>query len=151
MATHTLQCATTHEDQWFKRQPKGVNKLRLIIKRDTTSAGIVGEKEITNHSARKQIPANQIMQITEYKNIQSILNNYSSLNELQHSNVSSILSNPTEPQRSLGSAMHFPIHPKQHCLSKHLKEQWSHKHSDKRYRGCPKPGQRKHLRWKNHR
>lgn len=61
------------------------------------------------------------MQITEYKHIQLILNNNSSLNELQHSNVSSILSNPTEPQRSMGSAMHFPIHPKQHAFQNTLK------------------------------
>lgn len=102
----------THKDQWFKRQPIGVNKLGSIMKRMTTSAGIVGEKKLTNHSARKHlvqklsennVPANQIMQITGHKNIQSI-NNYSSLNEIQHRNISSILSNPTAPQCSSGSA-----------------------------------------------
>lgn len=112
LATHTQQCAMTHKDQWFKRQPIGVNKLGSIMKRMTTSAGIVGEKKLTNHSARKHlvqklsennVPANQIMQITGHKNIQSI-NNYSSLNEIQHRNNSSILSNPTALQCSSGSA-----------------------------------------------
>lgn len=89
-----------------------VNKLGSIMKRMTTSAGIVGEKKLTNQRDRKplvkklsenNIPANQIMQITGHKNIQSI-NNYSSLNEIQHRNISSILSNPTAPQCSSGSA-----------------------------------------------
>lgn len=45
----------THEDQWFKRQSIVVNKLGSIIKKMTTSAGIVGEKKFTNHSARKHL------------------------------------------------------------------------------------------------
>lgn len=54
-ATHTQQCAMTHEDQWFKRQPIGVNKIGLITKKMTTSAEIVGEKKKTIHSARKHL------------------------------------------------------------------------------------------------
>lgn len=82
------------------------------MKRMTTSAVIFSEKKLTNHSARKHlvpklsdnnIDSNQITQITGHINIQSI-NNYSSLNDLQHINFSIILSNPTAPQRSLGSA-----------------------------------------------
>lgn len=55
LATHTQQCAMAHEDQCFKRQSIVVNKLVSIIKKMTTSAGIVGEKKITNHSARKHL------------------------------------------------------------------------------------------------
>jgi integrase len=111
LATTTKCSAMTNEDQWFKRQPIGVNKLGSIMKRMTTAAGIIGDKKLTSHSARKHlvqklsennVPANQIMQITGHKNLQSI-NNYSSLNEVQHRNISAILSNSTATQQP-GSA-----------------------------------------------
>ncbi|XP_062604368.1 zinc finger MYM-type protein 4-like [Saccostrea cucullata] len=89
LATHTQQHAMSVKEQWFKRQPVGVNKLASLIKRMANAAGIGGDKKLTNHSARKHlvqklsennVPPNQIMQITGHKNIQSI-NNYSSINE----------------------------------------------------------------------
>lgn len=100
----------THEDQWFKRQSIVVNKLGSIIKKWQLQRGLLGRKnlQITVLAntcfklSENNISANQIMQITGHKNIQSI-NNFSSLNELQHRNISSILSNPTAPQRSSGS------------------------------------------------
>ena len=103
LATHTQQHSMSISDQWFKRQPVGVNKLSSMMKRMANAAGIGVDKKLTNHSARKHlvqklsennIPPNQIMQITGHKNIQSI-NNYSSINENQHKSISCILSNST--------------------------------------------------------
>lgn len=75
----TLNNVTT---QWYtktngsKRQSICFNKLGSIIKRMSTTAVIVGDRNITNYSASKylvkklneiDIPANQIMQFTEHK------------------------------------------------------------------------------------
>ena len=70
--------------KWFKSQPVGVNKLNILMKEMTETAGISVK---TNHSARKtlvqklqdnDVPPNQIVQITGHKNLQSV-NNYRSL------------------------------------------------------------------------
>ena len=107
IATHTLQSCMKTNSQWFKRQPIGLNNLSSTMKRMAAIAGI--EKKLTNHSARKHlvqklseknVPANQIMQITGHRNIQSI-NNYSHINETQHKAISRILSTPSA---SAGSA-----------------------------------------------
>ena len=103
LATHTNQSSMKEGEQWFKRQPVGVNKLSNMMQRIASAAGIEGDKKFTNHSARKHlvqklsennVPANQIMQITGHRNIQSV-NNYSHIDEKQHKNISKILSTPS--------------------------------------------------------
>ena len=103
IATHTKQNEIKPGDQWFKRQRIGQNKLTSVMKRMARAA-----KRLTNHSARKylvkklsenNIPANQIMQITGHKNIQSV-NNYSNINELQHKNISGFLTSSKNQQNS---------------------------------------------------
>ena len=105
---------------WFKAQPLGVNKLNSLAKDMAKQANLdQTNKRITNHSARKHlvqklndnnVPANQIMQITGHKNINSV-NNYSSLSDGQMQQISNILSfseveNSTEmaPQSSTACA-----------------------------------------------
>ena len=75
------------------------------MKRMASAAGFSQAKRLTNHSAIKHlvqklsddnIPANQIMQITGHRNIQSV-NNYSHISESQHKNISGILTNTQFP------------------------------------------------------
>jgi hypothetical protein len=70
-----------------------------MLKKMIQRAGISTDKHLSNHSARKylvqklndsNVPANQIMQISGHKNIQSI-NNYSHINQQQHKDISKIL------------------------------------------------------------
>ena len=105
ISTHTNQNAMKAGDQWFKRQPIGQNKLTSTMKRMASAAGLSQTKRLTNHSARKHlvqklsennVPANQIMQITGHRNIQSV-NNYSHISEVQHKNISDILTNTQHP------------------------------------------------------
>lgn len=100
LATHTNPNNMKQTDQWFKRQPIGVNKLSSLMKRMVEKAGLPSDKRLSNHSARKHlvqklsennVPPTQIMQITGHKNVQSV-NNYSNLNENQHKQISKILS-----------------------------------------------------------
>jgi hypothetical protein len=105
LATNTrlIDAATTADEHlaWFKRQPIGVNKLSTIMAKMSESAGI---RRLTNHSARKHlvqklsdagIPANQIMQVTGHRNVNSI-NNYSSININQQKTISNIIANPEQ-------------------------------------------------------
>lgn len=101
LATHTNQMSMKPTDQWFKRQPIGVNKLSTTMRRMSVNAGLPPDKKLSNHSARKHlvqklsdnnVPPTEIMQITGHKNVQSV-NNYSSLNENKHKQISRILSN----------------------------------------------------------
>ena len=64
------------------------------------SSKLSSSNKLSNHSARKylvqrlsdcSVPPTQIMQITGHKNIQSI-NNYSKIDEVQHHEISHILS-----------------------------------------------------------
>jgi hypothetical protein len=115
IATHTKQAVMRPGEQWFKRQPIGENKLTSIMKNMAKSAGLSDSKKLTNHSARKhlvqklsenQVPANQIMQITGHRNIQSI-NNYSNISEIQHKAISGILtSNTPRPYNQLSLHQH---------------------------------------------
>ena len=108
IATHTKQNKIKPDDQWFKRQPIGQNKLTSVMKRMAQAAGLSATKRLTNHSTRKHlvqklsennIPANQIMQITGHRNIQSV-NYYSHINEFQHKNISGILTLSKNQQNS---------------------------------------------------
>lgn len=103
LATNTklVEAATTASEAitWFKRQPIGINKLSTIMAKMSENAGI---RRLTNHSARKHlvqklsdagIPANQIMQVTGHRNVNSI-NNYSSININQQKSISNIIANP---------------------------------------------------------
>ena len=107
LATHTIQGSMKPTDQWFKRQPIGVNKISTIMKRMSINAGLPPNKKLTNHSARKHlvqklsdnnVPPTEIMQITGHKNVHSV-NNYSSLSENKHKNISRITSNATTYQQ----------------------------------------------------
>ena len=98
--------ASVEGKNWFKAQPMGVNKLNNIMKYMTQAAGISGK---TNHSGRKTlvqkvqesgIPPNQIIQITGYKNLQSV-NNYSSLQVKQMKSIPRILSMTTKAATSV--------------------------------------------------
>ena len=106
LATNTNQSSMKKNDQWFKRQPIGVNKLSTTMRRMSLNAGLPPNKKLTNHSARKHlvqklsdnnVPPTEIMQITGHKNVQSV-NNYSSLNENKHKQISRILSNQSTYQ-----------------------------------------------------
>ncbi|XP_062592651.1 uncharacterized protein LOC134254116 [Saccostrea cucullata] len=83
----------------------GINKLYGLVKEMNSSAGIDSDKRFTNHSMRKHlvqrlsdagVPANQITQISGYKNVNSI-NNYSKINNNQNRNISSILTSADKP------------------------------------------------------
>ncbi|XP_053397522.1 uncharacterized protein LOC123528781 [Mercenaria mercenaria] len=85
---------------WFKKTPLGINKLYNIMRDMKAEAGIENPR-ITPYSSRKHlvqtlndagVPANQIMQISGHKNVNSI-NNYSKINNDQSRNISKILSN----------------------------------------------------------
>lgn len=98
IASTTVHNPSSREP-WFKRNPVGVNKLGTFMKRMVGHAGLVSQKRLTNHSARKHlvqklsdknVPANHIMQMSGHKNIHSI-NNYSSINTDQHRAISEIL------------------------------------------------------------
>ena len=86
-------------EQWFRRQPIGVNKLGSIMKNMASAAKLSSEKKLTNHSARKHLVQklnNQnipLTQITGHRNIQSV-NSYSTLSENQQRHISGILNNP---------------------------------------------------------
>ncbi|XP_053377231.1 uncharacterized protein LOC123558507 [Mercenaria mercenaria] len=77
----------------------GINKIYKIMNEMKEEAGIEAPR-ITPYSARKRliqklsddgVPANQIVQISGHKNVNS-LNNYSKLNNAQSKNISDILS-----------------------------------------------------------
>ncbi|CAB4013850.1 zinc finger MYM-type 2-like [Paramuricea clavata] len=89
--------------RWFKTSALGVNSLRNMMKTMQTAAGMETDRKIVNHSTRKhliqklvdnEIPANEIMQITEHKNVSSI-NNYSTMSATRQQQISGILSNST--------------------------------------------------------
>ena len=103
IATHTRQTHMGPDDQWFLREPIGVNKLGSLMTRMSKAAGLAEDKKLRNHSARKHlvqklndnnVPPTQIMQITGHRNVQSV-NNYCHLNNNQHREISQILSTPT--------------------------------------------------------
>ena len=81
---------------WFKCSLLGVNSLRSMLKNMIRDSGLETDKELVNHSTRKHlvqklvdndIPPNEIIQITEHKNVNS-LNHYSSLSDKkQHREV----------------------------------------------------------------
>ena len=86
---------------WYKSQAMGVNKLSSIMKDMFDKAGLKvdGDKNVTNHSARKtmiqtlknsKIPDTDIQQISGHANIQS-LNNYNEMNMEAQEEVSNIL------------------------------------------------------------
>ncbi|XP_060566151.1 uncharacterized protein LOC132725108 [Ruditapes philippinarum] len=85
---------------WFKKCPMGMNAIYGIMNEMKAESGIENPR-ITPYSSRKRmiqklsdegVPANQIMQISGHKNINSI-NNYSKLNPNQNRQISDILSN----------------------------------------------------------
>ena len=103
LATHTMQGSMKSTDQWFKRQPIGVNKISTIMKRMSVNAGLPPNKKLTNHSARKHmiqklsdhnVPPTEIMQLSGHKKVESV-NNYSDLSEKKHKNISKLMSNTT--------------------------------------------------------
>lgn len=103
IATHTNVTTMRENDQWFKRQPIGTNKLTSLIKKMSAAAGLSADKKLTNHSARnhlvqtlvyKGVPPNTIVQYTGHRNLQSV-NNYSHMNEDTHKQISRMLSNPS--------------------------------------------------------
>ena len=74
-------------------------------------AGLSNDKKLTNHSARKSmiqklvskdIPPTHIMQISGHKNIQS-LNQYSSITEEQHKEISHLISSTSTSKQSTAS------------------------------------------------
>ncbi|KAL3890102.1 hypothetical protein ACJMK2_002397 [Sinanodonta woodiana] len=86
----------------YKKPPMGINLLYGIIRNMMTDTGLSpSDKRITPYSVQKhliqklsdeEIPANQIVQISGYKSINS-LNNYSNLSPAQSRNISNIVSN----------------------------------------------------------
>lgn len=83
---------------WYKRQPMGVWRIGMIMKKMAEKAGLTGRK--TNHSARKtavenlcraKVPDSQVMQFSGHRNVQS-LNNYKTPSLEQQQEMSSILS-----------------------------------------------------------
>ena len=96
--------------KWFKSQPMEVNKLNSLMKEMTETAGISVK---TNHSGREtlvqklqdnDVPPNQIVQITDHKNLQSI-NNCSSLRERQMEKISKILSSSLSTMNAVPPAV----------------------------------------------
>lgn len=94
---------------WFKASPLGVNSLRSMVKNMLESSQIQSDKKLVNHSTRKHliqklvdnnIPANEIVQITGHKNINS-LNNYSAISDKKQQQISDILSGSNEASSSL--------------------------------------------------
>ncbi|KAL3855190.1 hypothetical protein ACJMK2_014410 [Sinanodonta woodiana] len=87
---------------WYKKTIMGINKLYGIMKKMMTATGLSpSDKHITPYSVRKhliqnlsdeEIPANQIVQISGHKSINS-LNNYSNLNPAQSRTISNNVSN----------------------------------------------------------
>ncbi|KAL3890354.1 hypothetical protein ACJMK2_002638 [Sinanodonta woodiana] len=87
---------------WYKKTIMGINKLYGIMKKMMTATGLSpSDKHITPYSVQKhliqnlsdeEIPANQIVQISGHKIINS-LNNYSYLNPAQSRKISNIVSN----------------------------------------------------------
>ena len=70
------------DKSWLKASVMGVNKLNSLMKTMTDRAG-VDNSHLTNHSARKRmtqtlndkdIPPSHIMQLSGYRNVQSINN-----------------------------------------------------------------------------
>lgn len=102
-STHTNQNNLGPNGQWFKRQPIGINKLNGLMKTMVKAAGLPEDKKLSNRSARKHheqklgvnnSPPTQIMQITGHHNLQSV-NNYNQINEVQHNQISQVLSSPS--------------------------------------------------------
>ncbi|XP_060588773.1 uncharacterized protein KIAA1958-like [Ruditapes philippinarum] len=88
------------QKSWYRKAPMGINKLYNIMNDMKSDANITNSR-ITPYSSRKRliqklqdegVPANQIVQISGHKNINSI-NNYSKINNDQSKNISDILSN----------------------------------------------------------
>ncbi|XP_053404184.1 uncharacterized protein LOC123534129 isoform X2 [Mercenaria mercenaria] len=99
-AHSSLHQMINHRDAGSKKTPLGINKLYNIMRDMKAEAGIENPR-ITPYSSRKHlvqtlndagVPANQIMQISGHKNVNSI-NNYSKINNDQSRNISKILSN----------------------------------------------------------
>ena len=89
---------------WFKESPMGINTIySLTSKLVNACPTILGERKLTNHSARKHLIQKlqdkgvenaQIMQISGHKNVASI-NSYSRLNEGQQRQISDVLNDTT--------------------------------------------------------
>lgn len=85
---------------WFKNQPMGKNHIYGLVKTMREKCGSINDgRKITNHSVRKHLmqkcndlglPADDAMQISGHKNIQSA-NAYKKLNENQQKKISHAL------------------------------------------------------------
>ena len=110
-------------DKWFKCQAVGINKIGSLMKNMAVHIPSSTGKRLTNHSARKHlvqkltnsnVPPTHIMQITGHKNVQSV-NNYSTISETQHQQISAILSSKQEYQISQYNPAHHAL-PTPHSL-----------------------------------
>ncbi|CAC5407260.1 unnamed protein product [Mytilus coruscus] len=103
---------------WLKESPMGINTIySLTSKMVNACPTILGERKLTNHSARKHLIQKlqdkgvenaQIMQISGHKNVSSI-NSYSRLNEGQQRQISDVL-NDTTGKTQYRLALHTTAH-----------------------------------------
>ena len=110
-------------DKWFKCQAVGINKIGSLMKNMAVHIPSSTGKRLTNHSARKHlvqkltnsnVPPTHIMQITGHNNLQSV-NNYSTISETQHQQISAILSSKQQYQISQYNPAHHAL-PTPHAL-----------------------------------
>jgi hypothetical protein len=96
-----------YDCRWFKRQIVGQNKLEKMMSTMATQAKLSSDKRLTNTSVRKYmmqkltdcgVAPTVIMQKSGHANVQSI-NNYCSLSEKQHREMSAFLRTVNRQQR----------------------------------------------------
>jgi len=96
--------------QWYKKQPLGVNLLRSMMKRMAAATALPGKK--TNHSVRKTMCTNllhagvaptNIIQLSGHKNVAS-LSNYATASRQQQHAMCNILMNPNTVEEPLQPA-----------------------------------------------
>ena len=89
----------------------GVNSLRSMLKNMIKDSGLKTDKKLVNHSTRKHlvqklvdndVPPNEIIQITGYKNVNS-MNNYSTLSGKKQQQISAVLSNTASTSKTLST------------------------------------------------
>ena len=86
-------------DTWFTQQPLGKNTIGNIVKTMSLEAGLASGNKTNNRGSKTTIqtllhagiPLNNVIQLTDHKNVQS-LNSYSHLSEDQQHSMSNLLS-----------------------------------------------------------
>ena len=88
--------------KWFKAAPLGVNSLRSMVK-NMLVANQSTRKHLVQKLVDNNIPPNEIVQITGYKNV-NLLNSHSAISDRGQQHISTVLSRRGESSTSVATS-----------------------------------------------